>query len=588
MIGLGRGGSTRRPVISAAIKAVPELPFDHKSRRSGFALRRLRMGSLLFALATGEATIIGFRVLQGLGGDLIAPKGGENDATLPHAVEQCTPRPLGGAEASDPLAAWRQPGALAMAAGSTNHGLARYTSSMPMLRRITLDELHDRRWELLALTSVGAFMTPLDGSIVAVALAKMGPALHLSFSASIWVQAAYLLAMAVLLLPLGRLADHHGRVHFYLAGVVIFTVGSLLAGLSVTGPWLIVSRVIQGGGGALLMATSAAIVTAVFPPQERGRALGINVMAVYVGLSVGPVLGGQIVDHLGWRWIFFVNLPIGLVVFLWGCLLVPLTFASEWGWASAPTIALLVISVLSFAGFVLTERRVRDPLLDMDLLLHNRLFAAANAAALLNYMALYAISILTAIFLEVVQGKSAGLTGWIMLAQAAVQAIVSPFAGRLSDRVGSRVLSTLGMVITAAGMGALVLVGLGLATFSAPNTSAIMGSVARPQLSLASAFLGTMRVTGMALSVALLGGIAASQLGRAGGRILYTHGHGTAAINAAANYATGYKYAMLTGAGLALVGALASLTRGSQAPSAPIRGAEPAVRAGARPAAEAR
>jgi|GEM_PF-195035 len=634
MIGLGRGGSTRRPVISAAIKAVPELPFDHKSRRSGFALRRLRMGSLLFALATGEATIIGFRVLQGLGGDLIAPKGGENDATLPHAVEQCTPRPLGGAEASDPLAAWRQPGALAMAAGSTNHGLARYTSSMPMLRRITLDELHDRRWELLALTSVGAFMTPLDGSIVAVALAKMGPALHLSFSASIWVQAAYLLAMAVLLLPLGRLADHHGRVHFYLAGVVIFTVGSLLAGLSVTGPWLIVSRVIQGGGGALLMATSAAIVTAVFPPQERGRALGINVMAVYVGLSVGPVLGGQIVDHLGWRWIFFVNLPIGLVVFLWGwllmprrereikeaprpdllgsglqavgltCLLVPLTFASEWGWASAPTIALLVISVLSFAGFVLTERRVRDPLLDMDLLLHNRLFAAANAAALLNYMALYAISILTAIFLEVVQGKSAGLTGWIMLAQAAVQAIVSPFAGRLSDRVGSRVLSTLGMVITAAGMvllaflprtasiphvmGALVLVGLGLATFSAPNTSAIMGSVARPQLSLASAFLGTMRVTGMALSVALLGGIAASQLGRAGGRILYTHGHGTAAINAAANYATGYKYAMLTGAGLALVGALASLTRGSQAPSAPIRGAEPAVRAGAPPAAEAR
>jgi MFS family permease len=169
---------------------------------------------------------------------------------------------------------------------------------MPMLRPITLDELQDRRWELLALTSVGAFMGPLDGSIVAVALARMGPALHLSFSASIWVQAAYLLATAVLLIPLGRLADHHGRVHFYLAGVVIFTLGSLLAGLSMSGPWLIVSRVIQGGGAALLSATSAAIVTAVFPPQERGRALGINVMAVYVGLSVGPVLGGQIVDHV--------------------------------------------------------------------------------------------------------------------------------------------------------------------------------------------------------------------------------------------------------------------------------------------------
>lgn len=479
---------------------------------------------------------------------------------------------------------------------------------MPALRRITIDELHERRWELLALTSIGAFMAPLDGSIVAVALAKMGPALHLSFSASIWVQAAYLLTMAVLLIPFGRLADHHGRVHFYLAGIVVFTVGSLLAGFSLSGPWLIASRAFQGGGAALLSATSAAIVTAAFPARERGRALGINVMAVYVGLSLGPVLGGQIVDHLGWRWIFFVNLPIGLVVFLWGwlllprhereieeaprpdllgsvlqavglvCLLVPLTFAGEWGWASARTVTLLVVSALAFAAFVLTERRVKDPVLDMDLLLHNRLFAAANTAALLNYMALYAISILTALFLEVVQGKSASLTGWIMLAQPVVQAVVSPFAGRLSDRVGSRLLSTLGMVMTAAGMvllaflpqdagiphvmGALAFVGFGLAVFSAPNTSAVMGSVPRRQLSVASAFLGTMRSTGMVLSVALLGGIAASQLGAAGGRFLYVHG--IAAASAADAYATGYNYAMLTGAGLALLGALASLTRGAQ------------------------
>jgi EmrB/QacA subfamily drug resistance transporter len=453
----------------------------------------------------------------------------------------------------------------------------------------------------------------------------MGPALHLSFSASIWVQAAYLLAMAVLLIPLGRLADHHGRVHFYLAGFVVFTLGSLLAGLSQNGPWLIGSRIVQGAGGALLGATAAAIVTAVFPPQERGRALGINVMAVYVGLSVGPVLGGQIVDHLGWRWIFFVNLPIGLVVFLWGwllmplaerdikeapqpdlvgsglqaaaliCLLVPLTFASEWGWAAPRTIALLVGSALSFAAFAFTELHVRDPLLDMDLLLHNRLFAAANGAALLNYMALYAISILTAIYLEVVQGRSAGLTGWIMLGQPVVQAVLSPFAGRLSDKVGSRVLSTLGMVITAAGMvilaflprtagiphvmAALAVVGVGLATFSAPNTSAIMGSVERRQLSLASAFLGTMRVTGQALSVALLGGIAASQLGRMGGRFLYTRGHGAGLVSQAFHlhildsYATGYRYAMLTGAALALVGALASLTRGAHVPHAPGRAA---------------
>jgi len=282
---------------------------------------------------------------------------------------------------------------------------------------------------------------------------------------------------------------------------------------------------------------------------------------------------------------------------------VPLTFGSEWGWSSARTIGLLAISAASFTGFVVTERRVRDPLLNLGLLLHNRLFAAANAAALLNYMALYGISILTAIFLEVVQGKTAGVTGWIMLAQPAVQAILSPFAGRLSDRVGSRLPSTVGMVIVAAGMvllaflptdasvphvmAALALVGLGLAAFSAPNTSAIMGSVARPQLSLASAFLSTMRVTGMALSVALLGGIAASQLGVTGGHLLFSGGHGLAAAGAAADYATGYRYAMLTGAGLALIGALASLTRGARAPSAPQpEAARPGAPAGAPPATQ--
>jgi EmrB/QacA subfamily drug resistance transporter len=514
---------------------------------------------------------------------------------------------------------------------------------MPSWRRITVEQLHDRRWELLALTSVGAFMTPLDGSIVSVALAKMGPDLKLSFGASIWVQIAYLLATAVLLIPLGRLADERGRVHFYLAGVVIFTIGSLLSGLSTNGIWLIASRVVQGGGGALLAATSAAIVTAVFPPQERGKALGINVMAVYIGLAVGPVLGGQIVDHLGWRWIFFVNIPIGLVTFAWGwlllprserlnqqatrndlagavllgaflvCLLVPLTFAPEWGWAAVRTIILLVVSAGSLVAFVSTELRVRDPVLDLDLLLHNRLFATANTAALLNYMALYGISILTAIYLEIVQGRSAGQTGWLMVAQPAMMALLSPFAGRLSDRLGSRLLSTSGMVLVALGMvmlatvpitagiarvmASLAVVGIGMAAFSAPNTSAIMGSVERSKLSLASAFLSTMRVTGQALSVAVLGGIAASQLGVSGTRLIYTNGQaggaaahgalhgGTAAAAAAAsvaahivqNYALGYKYAMFTGAGLALAGALASLTRPTQVLQAPRPPLAPAV-----------
>ena len=336
-------------------------------------------------------------------------------------------------------------------------------------------------------------------------------------------------------------------------------------------------------------------------------------MAVYIGLTVGPPLGGILVDTLGWRSIFLINLPIGIIVLVWGwlllprsermegaprvdfagaallgafliSLLVPLTFAPEWGWAAPLTIGLLVLSAAALVGFVVVERRVTSPVLDLDLLVHNRLFAAANLAALLNYMALYAISVLTAIFLEIVQGRSASVSGLLILSQPLLMAVLSPFSGHLSDKIGSRVLATGGMVAIAVGMvllaampttapvwqvaGDLAVVGLGMAAFSAPNTSAIMGSVRRDQLSVASAFIGTMRTTGQALSVALLGGIAASQLGRLGSRLLFTHGHGAGAAGLAAQavsgYAQGYRYAMLAGAVLALVGAAVSLTRGAQ------------------------
>ena len=462
-----------------------------------------------------------------------------------------------------------------------------------------------RRWALLALTSVGAFMAPLDGSIVAVALPRMGPILHLSFATSMWVQAAYLLTMAVTLIPLGRLADQWGKVRFYQAGIVIFTLGSLTAAAATGGAWLVASRVIQGLGGALLSATSAAIVTSAFPPQERGRALGINVMAIYAGLSLGPPLGGYLVGHFGWPWIFLVNLPIGLLTFIWGwtllpavehkpghgqkldlggaalmgitlgALIVPLTFSSEWGLRSPLTLGLLALVPVAFWGFLRVEARSASPLIDLDLIKHNPLFASANLAALLNYCALYAVSVLTAVQLQLVMGHSVRVAGWVMMGQPVMQSALSPVAGRMSDRMGSRILATSGMVIVALGMlllgllgrqaslaqvvGSLAVVGLGMATFSAPNTSAIMGSVKPSQLSLAGAFLATMRVTGQALSVALLGGIAASRLGSGGWRQLLHQGG--SAGPAADAFAWGYRAAMLTGAGLALLGACASLTR---------------------------
>jgi EmrB/QacA subfamily drug resistance transporter len=481
-----------------------------------------------------------------------------------------------------------------------------------------------RRRRVLWLTSVGAFMAPLDGSIVSVALPKIGPALSLQYTDAIWVQASYLLVISVLLIPFGRLADYHGRMRYYLAGVVVFALGSLASALSLDGLWMIAARSVQGAGGALLGATSAAIVTAVFPPQERGRVLGINVMAVYLGLSAGPVLGGLIVTHASWRWIFLINLPIALVTLLAGwsllraedrdrgaergraatspsiataraprvdvpgtvllgavltLLLVPVSFASFWGWGSARVLVPLACSAAALFAFVLVEDRVRDPVLDLDLVRRNRLFAMSNLAALLNYTAMYGVTILTAVYLEIVQGRSAQEAGLILLAQPILMAALSPLAGRLSDRIGFRIPATGGMLVMAAGMAQLALlpetassvrtlaalatVGIGMAAFSSPNTSAVMGSVDRSQLSVASGFLGTMRFAGQGLSIALLGTIAASYMGPAGGRVIFLNAQ--AAPAAAADFATGYHLAMLVGALLGVAGAGASLTRGQKA-----------------------
>ena len=468
-------------------------------------------------------------------------------------------------------------------------------------------------------------MTPLDASIVSVALPTIGPALRLSYSEALWVQAAYLLVLAILLIPFGRLADQHGLMRFYLMGVLVFGTSSVAASFAFNGTFLILARCAQGAGAALLASTSVAIVTAVFPPKERGRALGINVMAVYLGLTAGPPLGGLIVSHFGWQWIFLINVPIALATLLngWGllpaerrdraaehqraqsspagtagldnklridvlgaCLLglmlaslfIPLIFSPFWGLTSARTIGLLAVALIFLVAFVLVEDRVKDPLFDLNLLRNNRLFAAANGAALLNYAAMYGVTIFTAVFLEIVQHQSPQRAGLILLAQPVMQASLSPFSGRLSDRLGSRLLATTGMVLVAVGMVelaglsagvpvwrvvlALVTVGVGMATFSVPNTSAIMGAVPRSRLSLASGFLGTMRATGQGLSIAVLGAIAASKLGPVGGQVIFLGAK--ASEGAAVAFAAGYREAMLVGAGLAVLGAAISLVRGER------------------------
>lgn len=498
-------------------------------------------------------------------------------------------------------------------------------------------ELSRHRWRVLSLTSIGAFMGPLDSTIISVSLPKMGESLNLSYSEALWVQAAYLLVLSMLLIPIGRIADARGRMRFYLAGTAAFGVFSVICGLSPNGAFLIAARCFQAAGAACLVATSAALVTAVFPPQERGRALGLNVMATYLGLTAGPVIGGLIVSHASWRWIFLINVPIAIATlangwFLLGaekrdrmtaggfenvpaerppanrgavtgrvgppsasarvdwlgaillglglvCLLVPLTLVPFWGWASVRTIGLLAAAVVLIGALVFVEDRVSAPLLDLDLIRKNHAFAAGTFAALLNYAGVFAITVLTSVYLQVVEGYTPQQAGLLLLVEPVLMAGLSPLFGRLSDRIGSRVLASGGMVFCAGGILqlsimpagvhpyhvvlALGTVGVGMAMFSSPNTSAVMGSVKRHQLSLASGFLGTMRSLGQGLSVGLLGAIAASGLGAAGARVIFLGEKASQA--AASSFSDGYRSAMYVAVGLSVLGAFVSMVRGAPA-----------------------
>ena len=422
-----------------------------------------------------------------------------------------------------------------------------------------MTDTHDEsnyKWIVLLITTIGAFMTPLDGSIVTVAIPSIASSIRIGLEAAVWIPLAYLLLLTVLLINVGRIADLRGRKRFYVLGFIIFTAGSVLCALSITDLQLVIFRALQGVGAALILANSTAIVTDSFPTTERGKALGINTMAVYIGLTAGPVIGGILVQNYGWRSIFYVNVPIGILVItltilklketrtgrmsggfdLAGAatlsialasLLVVLTLGSTYGWVSTLTFALLIVSGAMFMLFLQIETRLaRYPTFDLSLFTRNRLFAAANATALLSYVAFYGVTLMIAIYLQSIRGLNPETAGFYLISESAAMAILSPFSGWLSDRFGSRLLSTLGMLVVTVGLylfsqlnasssaldviSRLVVVGVGFGVFSSPNTSAVMGSVKQMKLGVAAGTLGTMRFMGQSVGLALLGMVMAA------------------------------------------------------------------------------
>lgn len=404
-------------------------------------------------------------------------------------------------------------------------------------------EHHLRKYALISVMLV-SFLTPFMGSAVNLAIPSIGEQFNSSTFLLSWVISAYLLSSAAFLLPFGRLADIYGRRKLFVLGISVFSLSSLMCGLAWSIQALIFFRVVQGIGGAAIFGTGMAILTSVFPPGERGKVLGINAATVYSGLSLGPVLGGAMNQHLGWQSIFYLNVLIGLPVIV----LVIWKLKAEWAdareerfdftgavlysagisflmygissiAASAAAKLFAVAGLVLLACFVRRQAAAKHPLLNVKLMSRNTAFAFSNLAALINYSATFAVGFLLSIHLQVVMGYNSQTAGLILLSQPVLMALLSPFAGVLSDRVEPRLVASWGMGLTTLGLGLFVflgknmdiwfvvanlaLLGVGFALFSSPNTNAVMGSVKKQFYGVASSTLGTMRLTGQAASMAL-------------------------------------------------------------------------------------
>ena len=344
--------------------------------------------------------------------------------------------------------------------------------------------------DVLLITCLASSLTPFMGASVNVALPAIGGQFQTSAVALGWVATAFLLAAAVGLVPIGRLADLRGRKKVFAAGLAVYSAGSLLCGLAPSLLALVLFRVVQGIGGAMVFGTSTAILTATVTPSERGMALGWNVASVYAGLALGPLLGGILTENLGWRSLFFANLPVTLLILvlatrrlreepvevegerfdwvgasIYGMGLVALMT----GFVSLPALwglFLLIAGVVGLVVFALWQLRTTSPLVNLDLFLKSRALAFSNLAALINHSATAAVVFLLSFYLQYSRLLSPGNAGLVLVAQPVLQATLSPLAGRLSDHLQPRIVASIGMSMT--------VLGLALLAFLTPGTPLVL------------------------------------------------------------------------------------------------------------------
>jgi EmrB/QacA subfamily drug resistance transporter len=422
-----------------------------------------------------------------------------------------------------------------------------------------------RKWWTLAAVAFGLFMIMLDNTVVNVALPSIAADLQIGLSELEWIVTGYALTFASLMLTGGKLADLLGRRLIFVVGLAIFTVSSLVCGLAGSGELLIGARVVQGAGAALMNPATLSIIAATFPPRQRGMAIGIWAGVSAMALAIGPLVGGLLTEHISWSWIFFVNVPIGVIAIAASLLLIPeskdqsaeqrldvpglltsgiglfaLTYglieANTYGWTSGRIVGTFVVAVAMLLAFVLLELRQRIPMLDLSLF-RSGTFAGANLAVLLVALAMFGVFFFVSLYMQGVLGYSAVKTGAAFLPMTILIVLVAPIAGKSSDRFGSRWLMTSGMVLIAIQLfyfsrlgvdesywsllPAMILGGFGMSLVMTPSAAAAVRALPVDKAGVGSAVLNAFRQVGGSMGIALMGAIMAHRVGGVEGPALF-------------------------------------------------------------------
>jgi EmrB/QacA subfamily drug resistance transporter len=455
---------------------------------------------------------------------------------------------------------------------------------------------YSRKWYAMSAVAMAIFLATIDGSIVNLALPTLVRELQISFATVQWVVLAYLLTLTTLMLGIGRLADIRGKKPIFVAGFVVFTVGSVLCAFSPTVYWLIAFRIVQAIGGAMMLALGAAIVTEAFPPQERGKAMGIIGSTVSIGIVAGPLLGGLIISVLSWHWIFLVNLPIGIIGTIMAMRFVPalqppggqhfdyggaatlcisllalllgLTLGQEQGFGQPFVLGLFAVWLVFLGVFIAIELRIPSPMIDLRLF-QNRQFSVNLGTGLITFVAIAGVFILMPFYLENILGYPIQWVGPLLAVVPVMLGVMAPLAGVLSDRFGTRPITVAGLVVLLMGYLAIATlrpettalgyivrlapIGIGMGIFQSPNNSAVMGAVPRERLGIASGLLSVTRTLGQTIGIAVMGAIWAGRVAAyMGGEPVGATTSAPAAIQVAAMRDTFFVVVVLVGIALAV------------------------------------